>query len=171
MNLSMMIIDLIIVTLAVGFIFARMLRDHGDLSYLRSVLIGSLIAFPAIVLHELGHYLAAGAYGISATFHAAYPWLGLGVLLAAFTRIIFVVPAYVTITGSAGHLAFMSAALAGPAVNGILALGSYVAGRFHGSYVLQVSARLNLVLFICNILPIPGFDGFIGLKHLLYLFA
>ena len=129
--------DMIFMTLVVGFIFTKLLerarmrhqshnnydplKQHNsfDLELFKKAMI---IAAPAIIFHEFGHKFVAMAFGASATFHAAYIWLGFGALLAAMnTGIIFFVPAYVSIsTAILTPLQMSLVAFAGPAVNAII---------------------------------------------------
>ena len=99
------IFDIIVITVAVGFIFSDFFKifmksyhkghhhkdGHISASEIDHILktrfdwkafyLAVIITVPAIVLHEFGHKFVANAFGMSATFHAAYIWLGLGVLL------------------------------------------------------------------------------------------
>src|SRR5262249_13779016 len=99
------------------------------------------------------------------TFHAFYLWLGIGIVLKLISfPFLFVVPAYVSINGPHG-VGAAAVAFAGPAVNGILWLGSWLALQF-GQYsktteaVLYYTQTINMFLFIFNLIPIPGFDGY-----------
>ena len=120
---------------------------------------------PAILLHELGHKFVAMYFGLEATFHAAYTFLALGVGLKLLNfPFIFFVPAYVTHPfTSAGQSAVIS--VMGPLVNLVLALGCWVAIKYHVvphkyKMIAQIAVTVNFFLFIMNMLPIPGFDGF-----------
>ncbi|MCX6710171.1 MAG: hypothetical protein NTV63_04455 [Candidatus Woesearchaeota archaeon] len=124
-----------------------------------------LVTAPAIVLHEMGHKFSALAFGLSAVFHADYMWLMLGVILKFlhFPFLIFV-PGYVEISGGT-YLQNAITSFAGPAVNLILWLAPLLAVR--KGWVNKrripffiVTSRINMFLFIFNMLPIPPFDGF-----------
>ena len=104
--------------------------------------------------------------GLFATFHAAYTWLGLGVVLKLVgAPFVFFVPAYVA--HSAAALPWQSAliAFAGPGVNLILWLGAaYILKKSKNlshtkSVALHLTSKINMFLFIFNMIPIPGFDG------------
>tara|TARA_Y100000034_G_C6884445_1_gene405884 strand:+ start:946 stop:1527 length:582 start_codon:yes stop_codon:yes gene_type:complete len=171
------VIDIILMTLIVGFIFYKVIeksykhhhydplkQSYGfDKELFKKAI---MIAAPAIILHEFGHKFVALGYGATAEFHAAYTWLILGLILAALnTGIIFFVPAFVSILGALPPLSFALIALAGPAVNGVLWGFSYYAIKnklFHAkhSFVLHMTKQVNMFLFFFNMLPIPGFDGF-----------
>src|SRR3989338_3098065 len=87
------IFDLAIMIAAIGYIFKDMLpvrdaRSHEPLDALRKRVFFSegfknaiIVTAPAIALHELGHKVAAMSFGLHATFHASYAWLGIGMLL------------------------------------------------------------------------------------------
>lgn len=181
------ILDIIIMALALGFIFKdafiprkqRIDTDNYDpLAHYRNMgqrydmggfIFAMMIAAPAILFHELGHKIVAINYGMNAEFHAAYFWLGLGVLLKLMNfGFIFFVPAYVSISGAGmTPLASSVIAFAGPGVNLLLFLVPFLLlknKQFVKRYkkhiaLIFLTSRINLFLFIFNMLPIPGFDG------------
>jgi Zn-dependent protease len=162
------LIDIFITVVAASFIFSDFLEPLRRADSLGSrMLRTAMIAAPAIVLHELGHKFVAMAFGLTATFHAAYLWLAIGVALKLVRfPFIFLVPAYVSIVGAAGvsAAAYGWSALAGPLVNAALALGCYIALKVkhwptQTTILLYASQQINLFLFVFNLLPIPGFDG------------
>ncbi len=166
--------DIVVMTVAVGYIFmdmfrARFLRAGFDW---RTLGFACLVTAPALIAHELAHKFTAILTGLQATFHAAYVWLAIGVgLKLIHAPFIFFIPGYVSI-GCASlpctldPLVHAGVAFAGPALNLALFLTSLVVLKnyrirnkmwFAFWYVTQ---RINLFLFILNMLPIPGFDGF-----------
>jgi len=173
------VLDILIIALALGFIFMKFIRrpktvskedwmaqysrkrfDWKDLWY------AALIVAPTILLHEFGHKFVAMGFGLEATFRAAYLWLGIGIILRLINfEFIFFVPAYVSITGTATNLQYAITAFAGPAVNLILWFVSLLIIKntknlkMKTKYGLTLFMRINLWLFIFNMLPIPGFDG------------
>jgi Zn-dependent protease len=169
--------DIVMMSLIVGYIFSDILarfskpiryeplRSYATRFDLENLKFASLVTAPAIILHELGHKFVALTYGLQATFHAAYPWLGIGLLLKMMgTGFIFFVPAYVSILGTATHFQFALIAAAGPLVNMALWLGSAFALKaklVKRRYLPLVflTSRINMFLFIFNMIPIPGFDG------------
>jgi len=190
-------IDVVIMTLAIGFIFKDVFlprrrtvldtdkyeplehyKSAGSKYGMNGFLFAMIVTAPAVLLHELGHKILAISYGMSAEFHAAYFWLGLGVLLKLLNfGFIFFVPAYVSI-GGAGltYLQSSAIAFAGPAINLILFLVPFLLLKnagFRKKYkkylsILSLTSRINLFLFIFNMLPIPMFDGwkvYSGLIH------
>lgn len=152
-------------------------RQMGRQHHMGGFVLAIIVTAPAIILHELGHKFVAMAFGAVATFKAAYAWLGLGVLLKLMNfGFIFFVPAYVSwVPGSDSAAAFMAAnpwvasviAFAGPAVNLILFLVPFLLlknAQFRKRYkkyiaILFLTSRINLFLFVFNMLPIPAFDG------------
>jgi Zn-dependent protease len=158
--------DIVITIIAASFIFSGLtehLKRHATFG--QKLLLAAAIVGPAVVLHELGHKIFALAIGLQATFQAAYMWLGLGVLLKLIGfPLIFLVPAYVSVAG-ATPMQHAWIALAGPAINALLYVLCWLLLRF-GTFnrtttgVLIVSQTVNGFLFIFNMLPIPGFDGY-----------
>ena len=84
------IINLLILTAAIGYIFTGFIkkpRDGYELIYKKrgfdweDFKFSILIAAPAVVLHELAHKFAAMAFGLTATFKIFPMGLGLAVFL------------------------------------------------------------------------------------------
>ena len=125
------------------------------------------VTAPAIILHEVGHKLIALSYGLQATFSAHYLGLGIGLMLKLLgSPILFFIPAYVATSGSAGHLPNALIAFAGPLINLILwFVSKLVLMNSKGlskdwKRILLVTRKINGFLFIINMIPVPGFDGF-----------
>ncbi len=125
-----------------------------------------IVAAPAIVLHELGHKAVAMSFGLQATFHAAYTWLGIGLLLKIINApFLFFVPGFVSYSGAGvAPLARALIAFSGPLVNLLLFLFAAVAirqGWFNKKYLslLHLTKQINLFLFIFNMIPLGFFDG------------
>jgi Zn-dependent protease len=181
------LLDIILMTLAIGFIFKdtfvpkrpRIIdtENYDPVAHYRSIgtrydlggfVLGMIITAPAILFHELGHKLVALGYGLTAEFHAAYFWLGLGIVLKLMNfGFIFFVPAYVSINGISSPLQSSAIAFAGPAVNIVLFAVPFFLMKnkaFVKRYkkylaIIFMTSRINLFLFIFNMLPIPMFDG------------
>ncbi len=177
--------DIVLMIIALGFIFMNMFKPKHPYSYFNisqgfdydSFKTAIYIIAPAIVLHEFGHKFTALMFGLSASFHAAYFWLMLGIVLRLIgSSFIFFVPAYVAIQGSAVYWKYGLIAFAGPFVNFLLFLGSVIYLKYlkHNKkyikhktmMILLLSKKINLFLFIFNMLPIPMFDGFSVFKAL-----
>jgi Zn-dependent protease len=176
------VFDILLMSIVVGLIFEGFLRNllvrrtYKDYYFINksfdfhSFKLSALIVAPGIILHELAHKFVALGFGMSATFHAAYGWLTIGLLMKFLGfPFIFFVPAYVSISGSGSYMAYSLTALAGPLTNlMIFIITSLLVSRApkrlrRKKYFLPVmilTARINLFLFIFNMLPIPGFDGF-----------
>jgi Zn-dependent protease len=165
------IIDLIIMTLALGYIFSgyipqpktvyRILRPSFNFQTFKY---SCLIAAPAVVLHELAHKFVALAFGVPATFKMFPFGLLLGIVLKLLSSpLLIIAPGYVQLPVLQSSL-IRIIALAGPLTNLILFLIAY--------YVLKkvdlskkwfilwtLTKQINLILFIFNMLPIPPLDG------------
>lgn len=160
--------DVILMTLAVGFIFMDMFKDsHLGLGK-NAFWFACLVTAPAIIFHELAHKFVALGFGLEATFHAAYFWLILGVALKLMrSGFIFFVPGYVSIgagVAAVQPLAMALIAFAGPFLNLVLYFVSVLWLRQkrlkkRTFMFLHVTKQINLFLFIFNMLPIPFFDG------------
>ncbi|MEM4263791.1 MAG: hypothetical protein QW666_02760 [Candidatus Woesearchaeota archaeon] len=169
------IIDVAVMTVIVGYIFMDLFRFHKEEIITgfdwQGLKFACLVTAPALIFHELSHKFVALAYGLEATFHAAYTWLGFGIILKLLhTGFIFFVPAYVSI-GCATQpcnlepLSMSAIAVAGPAANLLiflicLLLLKYAKLSRTTRIILYITKQINLFLFIFNMLPIPGFDGF-----------
>lgn len=168
------VIDIIIAIVAAGYIFMDAFSPSGKLlnePFGKRLALSIAIAAPAIVLHEFGHKFVALALGYSAVFHAAYTWLAIGVVLKLISfPFLFVVPAYISIIGPGGPPAALIA-FAGPAINGLLWIGAWLALKY-GTFsrnteaILYYTRTINGFLFILNLIPIPGFDGWGVLTNL-----
>ena len=176
------IIDLIFMTIFVGYIFSDLIparRDSYDplVHYRRGFdLEGFKLAVtataPAIIIHELAHKFVALGFGMNAVFSAFYRttftlMLGVLTIISKITGFgfMFFVPGFVRISGPGTPYQYALAAFAGPFVNLVLWLGAwYILKRKRYKkrhyLLLQLTKRINMFLFIFNMLPIPGFDGF-----------
>lgn len=151
---------------------------------LEALWFASLVTAPTIILHELGHKITALSFGFSSTFHAACSTSNIATggfldfycgltLITVFMKIIgfgflFFIPAFVQTIGAASPMQSMLIALAGPLVNLILFTISWHIVKNYKKYkistntmhFLTLTKNINIFLFVFNILPIPGFDGF-----------
>ena len=180
----MEIIDMVVMTFIIGYIFKDVFPVQEqptiiDIDYIQRVeynrfWFAILAVAPAILLHELGHKFAAIAFGITATFHAAYSFLLLGLVLKVMNfPFIFFIPAYVS-HGPTTVLAGTIIAFAGPLVNGILwliarySLNQRLVPKKYRTLMFFVQ-YINGFLFVLNMIPIPGFDGYHVLSGLMQL--
>ncbi|MEM4282406.1 MAG: M50 family metallopeptidase [Candidatus Woesearchaeota archaeon] len=181
------LLDIVAMTAAVGYIFmpaisAFRLRPVKGFDF-KAFWIACVVTAPALILHELLHKFVAVSYGLNATFHAAYPFLALGIGLRLLgSKFIFFIPGYVSISSTLQLSSLQQALIAGsgPAVNGVLGLlawlmfGSlkkkvamkYLARRKlppkslrTTMLVLYLTMQINILLLVFNMLPIPPFDG------------
>ncbi len=171
---------------AIGYIFTGFIRkpQTGDplLQVQRSrwddFWYACLVASPGIILHELAHKFAAMAFGLKAVYEAWFTGLGIGILLKAIgSGFILLAPGYVRITGGDAMTMTVSA-FAGPAVNLVLWLGAAAYLKYGKNLsrmqamTASILAKVNMWLFIFNMLPIPPLDGskvFLGLYQLIFI--
>jgi Zn-dependent protease len=138
---------------------------------------------PSVILHELSHKFVAIATGHSATFHAFYAdtftlILGLFAIVAKFVGwgFIFFIPGFVQIANitDPGQAAIIS--FAGPAIHLIFWIGPFIILKTRKSMkrktmmALVVMQKVNMFLFILNMLPIPGIDGWSVYSNLYRVF-
>ncbi|MAG08549.1 hypothetical protein CMO89_03685 [Candidatus Woesearchaeota archaeon] len=175
------IIDILIMSVIVGFIFKDLFKkpveNYDPLKQLQSsqslenLKFAVLVTAPAIILHELAHKFVALSYGMEATFHAAYFWLGLGLVLKLMNfSFIFFVPGYVSIACKTLYCQItpLQSALiagAGPFMNLLLWLASSFLlkkNMLDKKYfpILLITSRINMFLFFFNMLPFLMFDGY-----------
>ncbi len=168
--------DIVAMSLIIGFIFSDFFSDyyHKFKGYAErfptygfdwsSFWFATLLVAPTIILHEFGHKFVALSFGLHATFHAAYVWLLLAVVLKLVgSPFLFFVPAFVSIAGVSTPLQSALIAFAGPGTNLLLYLISKIFIKSSSKKALPywlLFSKINLFFFIFNMLPIPGFDGF-----------
>lgn len=176
------IIDLAIMTFFVGYIFSGLIpvkRESYDplIHYKKrfdfeGLKFAVMATAPAVIVHELAHKFVALGFGLDAVFYAFYRstftlMLGIFTIISKLTGFgfMFFVPGYVGIGGNGTHLQFALTAFAGPLVNLILWLGAWylLKNKIHKKkhyLILLLTSRINMFLFIFNMIPIPGFDGY-----------
>ena len=176
------IIDIIVMTVAIGYIFSKFFRrtpqeGYDPLTYYRKntlvedIKYGAMIAAPAVVLHELSHKFVAMGFGASATLHApSFFGIPYGMYLLVILLIHLNFPILFFVGGYVSHtalppLASSMVAFAGPLTNLLLWLigMSLIKYKLIGrKYYMTIGmmAKLNLFFFAFNMIPIPGFDGF-----------
>ncbi len=179
------IINLVILIIVIGYIFSGFVRKPKRLYdlYIRSrfnledIKFASLIAAPAVVLHELAHKFIAIGFGLDASFNLFPFGLLLGILLRFINSpFLIVAPGYVLISQGANELQNILISFAGPFINLILWLVSLFILKTrklkrNTAIALHFSVIINMWLFIFNMLPIPPLDGskvWFGLFKLLF---
>lgn len=179
------LIDLVIMVLAIGYIFSSYFKrepteGYDPLTYYRKNTFledlkhGIIVAAPAIVLHELMHKFVAMSFGVQATLHAPLGWYAIVVIMKLLNfPLLFFVGGYVT---HPPMPALQSAivSLAGPITNLLLYLGCLGLVRFklaNRKYyrIIDMAGKLNLFLFLFNLIPLPGFDGYSAVLNLIRL--
>jgi Zn-dependent protease len=133
-----------------------------------NIIFAAAIAAPGVILHELAHKFTAMSFGLSATFYAAYWFLAFAiVLILVGFPMVFFVPGYVSISGAGTYLQYSIIAFAGPLFNLVMfGISWYMLSNIkkfklsrNAAYAWALSKKINLFLFIFNLLPIQGFDG------------
>lgn len=186
------VLDLIVMTVAIGYISSKVFgrrpaEDYDPLKYyqksgfLEDLKHGAIIAAPAIILHELAHKFTAMMFGAQATVQAPslmgipYGWYILVIILIHLNfPLIFFVGGVVQHT----YLPAIPSAvvsISGPLTNLLIWLICISAVKYKWAKrkhydALGMVAKLNIFLFVFNILPIPGFDGWNFLSALFNVF-
>lgn len=186
---------ILVMSLGIGFIFSFLIQKKPDsedvVDKFRSryssrfhldgdnILYATAIAAPGVILHELAHKFTAISFGLEATFYAAYLFLGIAILLILIGfPLVFFVPGYVSIIGNGTPLEYALIAFAGPLFNLVVFGVSWYVVRNSRKFKLSknalyawgVSKKINLFLFVFNLLPIPGFDGWSVYSNLWHVF-
>lgn len=170
------ILYIIITTLVVGYVFSGIIRfqrpitreaifNYYKIFSWEEVKWGIIVAAPGIILHELAHKFTALVFGLTAFYEIWPTGLLIGAILRALnTGFIVLAPGYVLIQGASSVQTAITA-FAGPAVNLILWLGSYAILKYHKklkpktALILMLTQKINMWLFIFNMIPIPPLDG------------
>jgi len=172
----MEIVDIVIMSFAIGYIFSDFfvrepLEGYDPLKYYQkkplfeNIKFAAMIAAPAVVFHELAHKFAAIMFGASATLHAPYFWYAAVVLLKMMNfPLLFFVGGYVSHT-PLPPLQSSIVAIAGPLMNLLLWLLSMAVVKYglvdKRYYKIVVAmGKINLFLCVFNMLPLPAFDGY-----------
>ena len=172
---------LAVLTAALGYIFSGYIRYPVTHPVTRKqqwqdMKFAAMIATPAVLLHELGHKFVAMGFGLPAVFEIFWGGIALGLILKlVHSPILILAPGYVLIPQGTANLPMALIALAGPLVNLALWLGSAHYLRKHKKLrmrtmvTLMLTKKINMILFIFNMIPIPPLDGskvFLGLFEL-----
>ena len=170
------IIDIVIMTFAIGFIFSDFfkrepLEGYDPIKYFsqssrwQNVKFAAMIAAPVVVIHELAHKFVAMGFGATATLHAPINIYAIVILLKLLRfPLLFFIGGYVE-HSALPYLQSAWVSIAGPLSNfliwGVIYLIIHyklVDKKYYK--ILQPMAKLSLFLGIFNMLPVPGFDGF-----------
>ena len=166
------ILNLFILTIAIGYIFSGYIKDPStrfSLSRkfnLQDFKFSLLVSAPGVVIHELGHKFISLFFGLGAVFKIWFPGLGIAVFLKLINSpFLIIAPGFVSISGDTNPLQTILISFAGPAVNLLLFLISYFilnnAKKLtrRQATALYLTKRINIFLFIFNMIPIPPLDG------------
>lgn len=169
------ILYLVILVFAIGYIFSNYIKrprteidiieDNNYFNW-EDIKFAAIIAAPAVILHELGHKFVALFFGLNAVLHIFWEGLGLGIFLKLINApFLILAPAYVSISGNGTAFQGMMTSFAGPFMNLLLFLISYlILNRSkltkNQATILYMTKQINLMLFIFNMIPIPPLDGF-----------
>ena len=180
------IIDIVIMTLAIGYIFSTFIKREPSEGYdpikyfsnnnlIEDIKYGIIVAAPAVVLHEIAHKFAAMSFGAIAILKAPINWYIIVVIMRMLNfPFLFFVGGYVA-HSPLPPLESMVVSFAGPGTNLVMYLAGYFAlkhKKIPRKWVrtVEISTRLNLFLFGFNMIPLPGFDGFNLIKSFFALF-
>tara|TARA_Y100000310_G_scaffold283455_1_gene305425 strand:- start:2946 stop:3494 length:549 start_codon:yes stop_codon:yes gene_type:complete len=176
------ILSLAVMTVALGYIFSGFIKKpRGPFEIekkfsLDDLWFAAIVAAPAVILHEFGHKFVAIALGYTATFHVYWFGLGLGIVLKLISSpLMILAPAFVSIPAGVSAFEGFLIALAGPFVNLLLFFVSWYVLKNHKvshkvAVGLAISKKLNLFLFIFNMIPFPPLDGYHVFTNLLGMF-
>lgn len=179
------IISLAIMTVALGYIFSGFIQaPKNDPFALRksfsweNLWFAAIVSAPAVILHEFGHKFVAMAFGYTATFHVYWFGLALGIVLKLISSpFLIIAPAFVSIPAGVSAMQGFWIAFAGPLVNLLLFGVSWYIVKYksknlsHKQVVgFAISQKLNLFLFIFNMIPFPPLDGYHVFSNLIGMF-
>lgn len=156
--------------LALSYALAILLDPSRDLAErllpAPEALIAATVAVSSgFVLHELAHKVVAQRYGHWAEFRAHFPGLGISVLIAALTGLLFAAPGAVFIQGRVTPRENGLISLVGPGMNFVVALVCLpffidaVNTEGFRTTLFGTVAGVNALLAVFNLLPFGPFDG------------
>lgn len=147
----------------ISLAFAILFSGGLTFNLLKTFILSGLTVGLAFLFHELMHKTLATKYGLKAEFKAFDKMLWLA-LLFSFFGFIIAAPGAVMLSGRLSKEKNGKISLVGPLTNLILAaifLIPLIFFNFQGilNTFLTFGFRINSLLALFNILPIPGFDG------------
>ena len=158
------LIDLVIMVFAIGYIFSSFIKrepaaGYDPLTYYKKntlfqdIKYASIIAAPAVILHELGHKFVAMFFGATATLHAPLTWYAIVIVMKLLNfPLFFFVGGYVEHTALPPlESALVSAS--GPFVNLLLFLicTGLIKYRLVNKKYYMIYIPFILIYFICAI--------------------
>lgn len=172
--------DLLVAWLALGVAFAIFFAGGGPqtialvgLPLVVLLVVSLLTAGVAFLLHEVAHKIVAVRYDQIAEFRADYSMLGLAVV-SALAGFLFAAPGAVYHRGRITPRENGLIALAGPAVNALLAVGFLGVSALAGDSLAalgELGFIVNILLAGFNMLPFGPLDGRTVLDWSLPVFA
>ncbi len=180
-------LDVIIMSLALGYIFQEYFKpyhreksqNYDPLSNFKNKTnfknkIGTSLKYsiiavaPAIVLHELTHKFVGLSFGVPSTFYASYGFLIIGIILKLVgSPFLFFVPGFVSHPSTTPFISSIIA-VSGPLTN-LLLWGIAIVLIKNNKYfkfsektlmILGFMRKINIFLFLFNMIPLPPFDGY-----------
>jgi Zn-dependent protease len=148
----------VLISIAFAILFS------GLKNFLMYLFVSMFTVGVGFLFHELMHKYYAQKYGLWAEFRAFYRMLFFAIALSFF-GFIFAAPGAVIIRGSLSREKNGKISLAGPITNIILAfvflilLILYSPQKEIIQIILSLGLRINALLAVFNLLPIPSFDG------------
>ena len=166
------IIGVLVVTGYMAYIFTGFIRYPGVINFKEQLKLSAIISAPAVILHEMAHKFTAVALGYPAQFMAFYEagWTLVLAGISIFLRMIhagfiFIVPGFVLIPANTPVLDSGIIAFAGPLTNLIIWAGVGLYLKYNTKmkektyFTLIITRKINMFLFIFNMIPFGMFDG------------
>lgn len=171
------IIYFLILTVVIAYIFSdifsirpRTVYDymHPSRFNLEGFKLAALVTAPAVILHELAHKFVAMGFGFDATFKLFPMGLAIGVVLKLIrSPLLLIAPGYVVPAAELINfpIAYRLVAFTGPLVNLLLWLSATLILKIKSDLnrkqlvVLHLTKKINMILFLFNMIPFGPFDG------------
>lgn len=130
--------------------------------------LAALVVAPAVILHELAHKFVAMGFGFDATFRLFPMGLAIGVILKLIrSPLLLIAPGYVVPAAELINfpMVYRLVAFAGPLLNLLLWLSASLILKIKSDLnrkqlvVLHLTKKINMILFLFNMIPFGPFDG------------